>query len=64
VDPILGSLVYQLPGGVTLAYDIRLGHTIARWKGIVNEIHLGLQLSLRRSIPKNLHLGPQNGPGS
>jgi hypothetical protein len=34
VDPVLGSLVYQLPGGVTLAYDLRLGRTIARWKGI------------------------------
>jgi hypothetical protein len=41
VDPVLGSLVYQLPGGVTLAYDLRLGRTIARWKGIVEEIHLG-----------------------
>jgi hypothetical protein len=41
VDPVLGSLVYQLPGGVTLAYDLRLGRTIARWKGIVEEIHFG-----------------------
>jgi hypothetical protein len=41
VDPVLGSLVYQLPGGVTLAYDLRLGRTIARWKGIIEEIHFG-----------------------
>jgi hypothetical protein len=41
VDPVLGSLVYQLPRGVTLAYDLRLGRTIARWKGIVEEIHFG-----------------------
>jgi hypothetical protein len=39
VDPILGSLVYQLLGGITLAYDLRLGRTIARWKGIIEEIH-------------------------
>jgi hypothetical protein len=41
VDPVLGSLVYQLPEGVTLAYNLRLGRTIARWKGIVEEIHFG-----------------------
>jgi hypothetical protein len=39
VDPVLGSLVYQIPGGVTLAYDLRLGCTISRWKGIIKEIH-------------------------
>jgi hypothetical protein len=41
VDPVLGSLVYQLPGGVTLTYDLCLGRTIALWKGIVEEIHFG-----------------------
>jgi hypothetical protein len=41
VDPVLGSLVYQLPGGVTLAYDLCLGCTIARWKGIDEKIHFG-----------------------
>jgi hypothetical protein len=41
VDPVLGSLVYQLPGGITLAYDLCLGRTIARWKGIIEEIHFG-----------------------
>jgi hypothetical protein len=44
VDPVLGSLVYQLPEGVTLAYDFCLGCTIARWKGIDEEIHFGAQL--------------------
>jgi len=39
MDPILGSLVYQLLGGVTLAYDLRLGCTIAHWKGIIGEIN-------------------------
>ena len=41
MDPVLGSFVYQLPEGVTLAYDLCLGRTIARWKGIIEEIHLG-----------------------
>jgi hypothetical protein len=33
--------VYQLLGGVTLAYNLRLGCTIAHWKGIIEEIHFG-----------------------
>ena len=41
MDPVLGSLVYQLLGGVTLAYDLCLGRTIAHWKGIVKDIHFG-----------------------
>jgi hypothetical protein len=41
VDLILGSLVYQLPRGVTLAYDLCLGSMIAHWKGIIEEIHFG-----------------------
>jgi hypothetical protein len=41
VDPVLGSLVYQLPRGITLAYDLCLGHMIARWKGIIEDIHFG-----------------------
>jgi hypothetical protein len=67
--PRLGKLVHQLPGVVTFAYDLHFRRVIARWKGIIEEIHFGgsiscLQLSLRSSILKNLHLGPQNGPGS
>jgi hypothetical protein len=66
--PRLGKLVHQLPGVVTFAYDLRFRRVIARWKGIVEEINVGsqlfLQLSLSTSISKNLHLGPQNGPGS
>ena len=41
VDPVLGSLVYQLHKGVTLEYDLRLERMIARWKGIVKDIHFG-----------------------
>jgi hypothetical protein len=66
VDLVLGSLVYQLPGGVTLAYDLRLGRMIARWKGIIEEIHFGGSIRALTIIevldPKKLHLGPQNGP--
>jgi hypothetical protein len=67
--PRLGKLVHQLPGVVTFAYDLRFRRVIARWKGIVEEIHFGgsiysFGLSLRTSILKKLHLGPQNGPGS
>jgi hypothetical protein len=66
--PRLGKLVHQLPGVVTFAYDLRFRCMIARWKGIIEEIHFGgsfmLWISLRSYIPKNLHLGPQNGPKS
>jgi hypothetical protein len=41
VDLVLGSLVYQLPEDVALAYNLHLQCTIARWKGIVEEIHFG-----------------------
>jgi hypothetical protein len=69
VDLVLGSLVYQLPGGVNLAYDLCLGCTIARWKGINEGIHFGgpiraLNLSLRFPIAKKRCLGPQNSPES
>jgi hypothetical protein len=37
--PRLGKLVHQLPGVVTFAYDLRFRHMIARWKGIIEEIH-------------------------
>jgi hypothetical protein len=39
--PHLGKLVHQLPGVVTFAYDLRFRRVIARWKGIVEEIHFG-----------------------
>jgi hypothetical protein len=39
--PRLGKLVHQLPGVVTFAYDLRFRHVIARWKGIIEDIHFG-----------------------
>ena len=35
--PRLGKLVHQLPGVVTLAYDLRLTRMIARWKDLSEE---------------------------
>jgi hypothetical protein len=46
--PRLGKLVHQLLGVVTFAYDLRFRRVIARWKGIVKEIHFGG--SIRPSI--------------
>jgi hypothetical protein len=66
--PRLGKLVHQLPGVVTFAYDLRFRRMIARWKGIIEEIHFGgsiMPLAIIENLDlKNLHLGPQNGPGS
>ena len=39
--PRLGKLVHQLLGVVTFSYDLRFRRVIARWKGIVEEIHFG-----------------------
>jgi hypothetical protein len=67
--PRLGKLVHQLPGVVTFAYDLRFRRVIARWKGIIEEIHFGgsimpLAIIENLYLKKKLHLGPQNGPGS
>jgi hypothetical protein len=40
-EPCLGKLVHQLPGVVTFAYDLHFRRVIARWKGIIEDIHLG-----------------------
>jgi hypothetical protein len=53
--PRLGKLVHQLPGVVTFAYDLRFRRMIARWKGIIEEIHFGAQSCLQHII-ENLYL--------
>jgi hypothetical protein len=53
--PRLGKLVHQLPGVVTFAYDLRFRRVIARWKGIVEEIHFGGSI-MPSSIIQNLYL--------
>jgi hypothetical protein len=66
--PHLGKSVYQLPEVVTFAYDLRFRHMIAHLKGIIEEINFGGSIMplyiIEKLDPKNLHLGPQNGPGS
>ena len=66
--PRLGKLVHQLPGVVTFAYNLRFRRMIARWKGIVKEIHFGgsiMPLAIIENLYlKKIHLGPQNGPKS
>jgi hypothetical protein len=57
VDLVLGSLVYQLSGGISLAYNLRLGCTIAHWKGILEEIHFW---GLMRSGSYRGALSPKN----
>jgi hypothetical protein len=53
--PRLGKLVHQLPGVVTFAYDLRFRRVIARWKGIVEEIHFGGSI-MPSTIIENLDL--------
>jgi hypothetical protein len=58
---------HQLPGVINFAYDLILGCTIARWKGIDEEIHLegsikAFCLSLRLSIVKKTSFGPSKWP--
>ena len=53
--PRLGKLVHQLPGVVTFSYDLRFRRVIARWKGIVEEIHFGGSI-MPSAIIENLDL--------
>ena len=66
--PRLGKLVHQLPGVITFAYDLRFRRMMARWKGIIKEIHFRHNIEgnsiLKTFFPKKHCLGTQNGPGS
>ena len=53
--PRLGKLVHQLPEVVTFADDLRFRRVIARWKGIVEEIHCGVSI-IPLAIIENLGL--------
>ena len=61
--PRSGKLVTQLPGGITFAYDLHLGHLRDHWKGPVEE-YIDESLFLPKQCPKKRCLGPQNGPKS
>ena len=41
--PRSGKLVTQLPGGITFAYDLRLGRLRDRWKGIAKEYNVKIK---------------------
>ena len=62
--PHFGKLVHQLPGVVTLAYDLCLMRTIARWKDLSKQYHFGRQHGpwtyVAPDFPKKCRLGPQN----
>ena len=53
--PRLSKLVHQLPGVVTFAYDLCFRCMIARWKGIIEEIHFGGSM-MPLDIIENLYL--------
>jgi hypothetical protein len=63
-------LVCQLPKGVTFAYDLHMGRSRDRWKGLVEEYNKekGLHYACGNGVcccdAKKRHLGPQNGPES
>ena len=64
--PRLGKLVHQLLGVITFPYDLRFGRTIARWKGIIEEINFGGSI-MPSNIIENLYLektsiGPSKWP--
>jgi hypothetical protein len=65
--PRLGKLVHQLPGVVTFAYDLRFRRMIARWKGIVEEIHFGgsimpLAIFIEKLNPEKPSFRPSKWP--
>ena len=39
MELVLGNLVYQLPRGVTLVYDLRFSHMIAHYKTIEEDLY-------------------------
>jgi hypothetical protein len=64
--PYLDKLVHQLLGVVTFAYDLHFRRVIARWKGIVEEIHFGgsiMPLAIIENLDlENLHFRPLKWP--
>jgi hypothetical protein len=60
--PCLGKLVHQLPGVVTFVYYLHFRRMIARWEGIIEEIHFGGSV-MPLAIIENLDLEkPSFGP--
>jgi hypothetical protein len=62
VGPVWVSWCINFSGVVTFAYDLRFRRVIARWKGIVEEIHFGGSI-MPLAIIDNLDLEkPSFGP--
>jgi hypothetical protein len=53
--PRLAKLVHQLLGVVTFSYDLCFRRMIARWKGIIEEIHFGGSI-ISLDIIENLYI--------
>ena len=53
--PRSGKLVTQLPGGLTFAYDLHLGHLRDHWKGLA---------LLTQAMPKKTSFRASKWPGS
>ena len=69
VGPVLGKLVHQLPGVVTLAPNLRLMHTIAHYKDISENYNfwkrnIDPSTHVAPRFPKKHHLGAQSGSRS
>ena len=66
--PRWGKLVYQLPGVITFAYDLRLGSSIPHRKGIFEKYKFCtrskkfINYPWSPKIPTKCCLGPQNSP--
>ena len=56
--PQSDKLVTQLPGGITFACDLRLGHLRDRWKGLAEE-YIAL---LAQAMPKKMSFRASKRP--
>ena len=54
--PRSGKLVTQLPGGITFAYEIHLGHSKDRWKGPAEEYNDELEVWDPKTAKKTTNL--------
>lgn len=66
---VLGKLVHQLLGVVTLAYNLRSTHTISCYKYLSEDYNFGMSnispcTHVSPRFPKKYHLWPQNGSKS
>ena len=60
--PQSGKLVTQLPGGITFAYDLRLGHLRDHWKGLSEEYIDKIIVLLTQAMPKKMSFRASKRP--